>query len=338
MFGRFEFFLLLIAVAGSSCVYTDSICADEPPIKFDVPALVAVSEGGFLTDPSYSANEKTIRVVIPVSSEVRSSDRGNIEEFRFDVFWNRNAYPISGYGPQTQTASDIDGLISVEKVQGKNRALGLDLESGYQDLVSGNAKAELSKNNSTKIKYNEVPQHDVLIASGTVRRGTGAFFRFHPSKRETLEGGRDLVVEYRVPVSWRGGVLKVECRAQGQRKVIGSWREPFKESRSFVVPIYLDGDAEAQEAAMSFAQTEQKLRANWVRHVNRDKRKPAPALLGIFNSSSGSANLPDQWMHYLIQSGNDVYLTRYRSRLPDSIAVAADDFVSARQGLLKLSR
>lgn len=345
MLGRFEFFLLLIAVTGTSCVFTEAIYADEPPIKFDVPALVAVGEletassaNGRLSVRRDSTNEKTIRVVIPVSSEVRNSDRGNVEEFRFDVFWNRNAYPIAGYGPQTKTVSDIDGLISVEKVQERNKGLGLDLETGYQDLVLGNAKAEISKKNGTKIKYNEVPQHDVLIASGTVRRGTGAFFRFHPSKRETLEGGRDLIVEYRVPLSWRGGVLKVECRAQGHRKIIGSWRESFKESRSFVVPIYLDGDDEARQAAMSFAQTEQKLRANWGRHVNRDQRKQPQSLLEIFNSSSNSANLPDQWMHYLIQSGNDVYLTRYRSRLPDSIAMAAEDFVAARQGLLKLSR
>ena len=110
MFGRFEFFLLLIAVAGSSCIVTDSIYAGEPSIKFDVPALIAVGEGGVsrssgghLSDKRNSSNEKTIRVVIPVSSEVRNSDRGNVEEFRFDVFWNRNAYPIAGYGPQTQT-------------------------------------------------------------------------------------------------------------------------------------------------------------------------------------------------------------------------------------------
>ena len=345
MFGRFEFSLLLMAVVASSSFFSDTIDADEPPIKFDVPALVAVGEvvvanhsGSHRSGGRPAANEKIIRVVIPVSSEVRNSDRGNVEEFRFDVFWNRNAYPIDDYAPQTQTVSDIEGLISFENVHERKRGLGIDLETGYQDLALGKAEAEFSKNTSTKTRYNEVPQHDVLIASGTVRRGTGAFFRFHPSRRETLEGGRDLVVDYRVPLSWRGGVLNVECRAQGQRKVIGSWHETFQESRSFVVPIYLDRDDQAYQAAMSFAQTEQKLRANWAQHLQRDQRKQPSTLLGIFNASSSLRNLPKQWMHYLIQSGNDVYLTRYRSLLPDSIAVAAEDFVAARQGLLKLSR
>ena len=345
MLGRLKFFLLLIAVAGSPCLFADSTRADSPAVKFDAPALIAVSHGqrisdslGHLATDLYSTNEKLIQVVIPVSSEVRHQDRGNVTEFRFDVFWNRNAYPITSYGPQTKTLSKIEGLISVEKVQERNNGFGLDLKSGYQDVVSGTATAELSNKTGTKLQYQEVPKHEVLIASGTVRRGTGAFFRFHPSRQHTLEGGRDLVVIYRVPRSWRGGVLKIECRADGERKVIGSWREPFQESRSFVVPIYLDGDDQAREAAMSFAQAEQNLRSNWQQHVERGQKKQANSLLGLFNSPSSQSNLPKQWMHYLIQSGNDVYLTRYRSQLPKSVAVAAEDFVSARQGLLKLSR
>lgn len=345
MLGRLKFFLLLAVLAGSSCLFADLVRADSPPVKFDAPALIAVNHGDHISDSLmrlasdlHSTNEKLIQVVIPVSSEVRNQDRRNVTEFRFDVFWNRNAYPIVHYGPQTKTFSEIEGLISVEKVQEQNNGLGLDLKSGYQNVASGTATAELSNKTETKLQYQEVPKHEVLIASGTVRRGTGAFFRFHPSRQHTLEGGRDLVVIYRVPQSWRGGVLKIECRADGERKVIGSWREPFQESRSFVVPVYLDGDDQAHDAAMSFGQAEQNLRSNWSQHVQRGQRKPANPLLDLFSSPASQSNLPKQWMHYLIQSGNDAYLTRYRSQLPNSVAVAAEDFVSARQGLLKLSR
>jgi hypothetical protein len=65
--------------------------ADEPAVRFDVPALVAVhevelSEGYHAPSPS----QKIIEVVISVSSEVSTRDRDTIDEFRFDVFWNRN--------------------------------------------------------------------------------------------------------------------------------------------------------------------------------------------------------------------------------------------------------
>ena len=214
-------------------VFVSPACGDEPAIKFDVPALIGVKEAIYVEGQIPLGDEKIIEVVIPVTSEVRSRDRGNVAEFRFDIYWNRSVYPVADYVPKTQTVSEIEGLISVEESNDKNAGLGINLSSGYHDVVSGIAKADVSQRTGTKTKYQEVPLHEVLVASGTVQRGTGAFFRFHPSRRETLEGGRDLVVAYRVPQSWRGGVLKVECRADGHRKVIGSWREPFNESLAF---------------------------------------------------------------------------------------------------------
>jgi len=317
-------------------VSVSQLRSDEPAIQFDVPALIGVKEAICVEGQVPLGNEKIIEVVIPVSSEVRSSDRGNVDEFRFDVYWNRSVYPVADYAPKTQTVSEIEGLITVEKSKDKNNGVGINLSSGYQDLVSGTAKADISQRTGSKIKYQEVPQHEVLVASGTVQRGTGAFFRFHPSKRETLEGGRDLIVAYRVPQSWRGGVLKIECRADGHRKIIGSWREPFEESRAFVLPIYLEGDDQARQAAIGFVRSEQNLRINWQQH-RHENSQPATGLLG-FAAPSNSNAIPDQWMHHLIQSGRDDYLTRYRSKLSPALANAASDFVVARKSLLEFSR
>lgn len=312
--------------------------ADEPAVRFDVPALVAVhevelSEGYHAPSPS----QKIIEVVISVSSEVSTRDRDTIDEFRFDVFWNRNVYPLVDYAPKTQTVSDIEGLISVEKNTDKNVGFGINLSSSFPEMVSGSAKAELSKRNGIKLKYQEIPQHEVLVASGTVQRGTGAFFRFHPSKRNTLEGGRDLIVAYRVPREWRGGVIKIECRAKGHRKIVGSWRESLEENRAFVIPIYLEGDDQARQAAEVFVRSEQGLRKNWRRHQGRSDQD-GPGLFSFAMRPSSGPSLPPQWAYHLIQSGGDEYLNRYRSRLTDELAEAADKFVLARRDLFAFSR
>ena len=312
--------------------------ASEPSVKFDVPAIVAAHEIEFAESHSSDSSQKIIELLIPVTTEILSSDRGNVEEFRFDVYWNRNVYPLANYAPKTQTFSEIEGLISVEKSNDKNGGIGINLSSGYHDVVSGLAKADLSNRSGTKLSYQEVPQHEILVASGTIQRGTGAFFRFHPSKRETLEGGRDLIVAYRVPQSWRGGVIKVECRAAGHRKIIGSWRDSFEESRAFVLPIYLEGDDQARRAAEDFVRSEQGLRRNWQHHVDRN----SPSSLGLLGLAARpspiNSGLPKQWVHYLIQSGRDDYLDRYRSSLPDDVADAADRFVAAREDLFKFGR
>ena len=325
-------FLFLLAAA---CV----AAADEPVVRFDVPALLAVHELEFAEGHvPPSPTQKIVEVVIPVTSEVTSSERSETDEFRIDVYWNRNVYPLVDYAPKTQTVSDVDGLISVEKSSDKNSGIGINLSSSYPDVVSGAAKADLSKRSGTKLKYEEVPQHAVLVASGTIQRGTGAFFRFHPSKRNTLEGGRDLIVAYRVPQEWRGGVIKIECHANGRRKIVGSWHDAFQESRAFVVPIYLEGDDQARKAAEAFARSEQGLRQNWQKHQNRSN-PDGGGLFGIsLNPVPSCSRLPPQWVHYLIQSGGDDYLRKYRSRLPDEVVEAADRFVIARHDLFELSR
>ncbi len=323
------FFLLAVACAAA---------ADEPVVRFDVPALVAVHE----LEPTdghsaSSSSQKIIEIVIPVSSEVNSANRNATDEFRFDVCWNRNVYPLVDYAPRTQTVSDIEGLISVEKNTNKNSGIGISLGSSYLESVSGTAKADLSNQTGTKLHYQEVPQHEVLVASGTLQRGTGAFFRFHPSKRNTLEGGRDLIVAYRVPLEWRGGVIKVECRANGHRRIVGSWREPFEESRAFVVPVYLEGDDQARKAAEDFVRSEQGLRQNWQQHKDRSNNSSS-GLFGFAPRPPSASRLPPEWVHQLIQSGVDDDLKRYRSRLPDELAKAADRFVIARHDLFEFSR
>jgi hypothetical protein len=316
--------------------------ADAPSVKFDVPALASVRQ--LLTDSEHSitSTQKTIEVIIPVSTEIQLADRGSIAEFRFDVFWNRNVYPICDYGPRTQTFSEIDGLVSVSKTSDRNASIGLNLSGGV-GTANGTVSGDLGTKESTKRSYQEVPQHEVLVASGTIHRGTGAFFRFHPSRSETLEGGRDLVVAFQVPQHWRGGVLQIECHAQGARKVLGAWSEPFESSRSFVLPIYLEGDDQARQKATEFVRSEQRLRQRWSRHQrqegssSRDPIRQFQSVFAVSSSRQRSSELPDDWVHYLIQS-SDVYLEKYRKHLPAEVERAANLFVAARDDLLKLSR
>ena len=317
-----------------------SAIGDEAAVKFDVPALVGVREIPNLPTHILSATQKTIEVVIPVTSEVQFADRGNLQEFRFNVYWNRNVYPICDYGPKTTTFSEIEGFVSIDTSTEKNATLGLTLNSGYQDLVTGTGRAELGNRNGTKVHYQEVPQYEVLVASGTMNRGTGAFFRFHPSRKETLEGGRELVVAFQVPRSWRGGVLQVECQAKGSRKML-AWNEPFEISRAFILPIYLDGDDQARQSAAEFVRSEQQLRSKWQQFQRASERDLLQQLQAVFVSSNSqsksAADLPADWVHHLIQS-EDRYLNDYRDRLPTSVAEAANQFVEARFGLLELSR
>ena len=315
------------------------VTSPEALAKADSRTVVAKpavhSRTTFSTPPTHDevgpSEFQWVRIVIPVTGEIQDS-RKTVESIRFDVYWNRVAHPLHDYFPRTQTTSRFATPIGIETRNEQKRGAGLSLSAKYETLVNGSLNGQWAGNESTTRRFEEHPQHDVLVASGTSHRGTGAFFRFHPSRFETVEGGRELSLIYCVPKSWRGGILKVECKANGITKNL--WKEKFEFGRAFVVPVYLQSDAEARRMSNEFVQAEQQLRARWQTSIHSLRETESMWRISL-NSKS---KLPEQWVHYLIQTGNDDYLTQYRKQLPKSLLEAAEDFVGKRNSLLKLSR
>lgn len=311
--------------------------ANDSVVRFDAPAMIAVRPvAPERSHEAEASSEKVIELLVPVTSEIGMKDRGNISSFRFDIVWNQQSYPLVSYSPKTQTVSDIEGLIDVEKNEDQAKGIGGTLNGRFPEMVSGSIKADLSSRTGSTIKYHERPRQEVLVASGTINRGCGVFFRFHPSKQTTLEGGRDLVIAFRVPNTWSGGVIKLKCSVTGKRRIIGSWSDSFEESCMFVIPIYLEGDDQARAAARDFVDSETRLRINWDQLQNRVT--DGSSYLHRLSRSEDLQSLPPQWAHRLIQSGKDEYLEKYRSDLPPDLADVADQFVLARKGMFKLGR
>ena len=330
MVGRFSILLVVVSFCVSSLAFSDEV-------KFDAPAILTANP--LSVDGLSLSGEKLVEVVVPVSSQIAPQLRDSMREFRFDVFWNRSAYPIFDYGPKTQTFSGIDGTISIEKRSDKNRTLGLGIHGGYEDIVKGSADVTFSNKNGSTIRYQEIPQHDVLVASGTIKRGTGAFFRFHPSKQDTLEGGRDLVVAFRVPDHWRGGILQIECRAEGEKKkLLGPWGDEIRVGQAFVMPVYLGGDDQARDIAIEFAQTQIALKQKWNSRLQRKSKSSFKSELESLFGASSSSSVPPAWTEYLIQTGDDRHYEKYYRQLSTPIRSAAMEFIEARNQLVSLAR
>ena len=261
--------IALPAVANAS-----PLAKGNPPVEFDVPAMLSAREI-VASDTAPVSPYKTIEIIVPVTSEIRAGDRKHIDEFRFDISWNRKIFPVVDYGPKSQTTSHIEGLISVDQSHDSGGAISLNANSDKLEVLTLGGKADLSNKKNQRKSFQEIPEHQTLVASGTIKRGTGAFFRFHPSRTEILEGGRDVVIAYRVARDWQGGVLRVECRATGERKVFGALTEPIDVAEAFIVPLYLDGDQQSLSAALEFVRAEIKLKQSWrsSQAVARPKKK-----------------------------------------------------------------
>ena len=246
------------------------------------------------------------------------------------------------YGPKSQTVSHIDGPISVDRSDNTSVGIGLNGQSDKLEFATLTGNADLSKGSSDRKSYKEIPQRYPVIASGTIKRGTGAFFRFHRSRTETLEGGREVVVAFRVGRDWRGGLLKVDCRALGQRKMLGAISQEIDQNKTFMMPVYIEGDVSANGLANEFVDAEQTLRRHWHHRSKAQSKSGSELLLAGFNpfafSTSKSSADSDLWMQQLIHSGDHRILRGLENDLAKSTVAVAGKFVRSRENLLDLSR
>lgn len=299
-------------------------------IVFDCPAIAAAN--------SIDETETSRIVEIPLAISTSINDgRLQLNKIRAEVCWNRMAYPITDYVPRTVLQPEAEGTIQIEERSESNLSFNGSLAGGYlAGLGTPNLKGDASRRNSSSRKYNKIPQHELVLASGPIKRGTGAFFEFRPSRTDSLEGGRNLVVAFEVPNSWRAGILQITCRATGNRKRMGIFNDGVDFERIFIVPVHLKGDNQAFRAATTLARSEQRLRIETQRQQNQSATREQSWLSGF--GTGGKDESSDYWMHHLIQSGSDRALRTVERQLPDRILFAANKFDQARDELLAMGR
>ena len=198
-------------------------------------------------------------------------------------------------------------------------------------MLSGTASGGTTNKVSEKRSYKETPEYGVLVAAGTVRRGTGVRFRFKTSRKSTLEGSRDLVVRYRVPENWRAGIMQVTCRAVGMKTSLGIFGEKFDQGTTFVMPVYLQRDQAARLVTEGFSETEQRL-TRAAKLLGETPPSAASKFRSLFQKEAFDV---ETWVHALVQTGTDV---RLNPRLPEELREPARSFMDARRSLVNLSR
>ena len=325
----------------ASSVWAAGADADAA-VRFDVHAL---SEAFLVSDSEFHDDElMTIRLSVPVTSEIASADRAHVSEFRYDIQWQQARYPVIEFGPRTRTTSIVDGTIQVKKQADRKLKLGLALNGIDPPGLAGTANVEAGVSNSESNQYQEIPQQDILVASGTTDRGTGVFFRFHRSRQETLEGTRTLNVSFRVPREWQAGLLQVKCRARGERKIAGIWKEPIEVVRSFTLPVYLADRAEARARAVEYVRAETGFRQLVDAQQALKKEDEPSGFESAFRGLLGLADNKTKTDLGFDRSGNHAGIQRepqsrvVRYRVPMSATDVSGRYRNAREQLLQLSR
>ncbi len=197
----------LVALAGLSSV----AAAAAPRVAFDMSYTVECRD---VTPEGYSSKNPDLRIVeakFRISTRLESGREAELEELLIEITSPDQELPVVDFMPRTELDTDVAGEIEVvenrEDSESTNAGLG-----GTVGVEYGIVKAQASPSAGggkthvagTKETYKRIPPKQLLLASGTIHRGNGVFFKLKPSTHASLEGVRECATLFVVPSDWTG--------------------------------------------------------------------------------------------------------------------------------------
>jgi hypothetical protein len=302
-----------------------------PRVQFDAPYTVVVREA-LTFQPVTQPGEKLVEATFDVSSIVTAGNERDVTQFIFQVQSLQRTMLVHDYQPRSARDSAVVGKVTVNEGREDSKSAGLDLTGKYQDWTTATLHlGESTKENGNR-KFDRLPALDTVVASGTIFRGTGVYFKLHTTDRQLLEGATTICVQWKVPSGWRADYVHLRCAAEGRTRGQAAQRVG---QRDFLIPVAMAGDAEAQQMASRFARSEANLRMVARQSVAEMISKPQTpwSRVGIFASDNEPA-VPHDWLERVLYVPTNPQVP---ARLPAIVRDAAAEFLSTREALVALN-
>lgn len=336
------FVIAFTAVLAAGQLSIVQVSAELPRVQFDVALTVGCRDVTPASFAQINPDERLVEARFQISSLLLRGNEADLIEFLYVVDSPNQTMQVEDYLPKTTLSTDVVGSIGFDERQEKSRSLGLNISGELSEHVKANASGSQTKSKAERVQYEKLPPLELLSASGTMRRGTAAYFKMKPSARTSLEGAKEFVLILRVPAAWRGEYVRITCDAWGyERGVVKRLDEQKHCSRSeFYVALYAEGDIEAKQAAAAFVQRERQFRdvVAASREAIRQQRYPTPAhKLGVMFSVV-QPKIPDAWFEQILRRPADATtLNRFARHLPEQVRDAAKEYQLAKRNLHKLN-
>lgn len=307
--------------------------AQPPQVHFDLQPVIACRD---VTSPELQESRPDLRLVevrFDVSALLLQGSEDDLLQFFYRWEVPLPSAAVADYWPRTKLTSDQATNETREQRAERTNHVGAALTSPLDWPGKVTASGDVGQKSMESSRYELVPQMTAVTASGTVQRGRGVYYKIRPCRSSTLEGARRFRVVLRVPADWRGGDAYLECTATGiDRGLVRSLDEQITcGQRRFVMGLYLEGDAQARQAAQDFVAAETDLAQVLSSHRAELERRNRFPLRHRLESLFVSARSPSVLLSSVSRDAADL-----RS-LPPKVEQAVVEYRAARDHLRLLS-
>lgn len=306
-------------------------------VAFDVNASAAVRPLCAHTAFSRAPNSRLVAVELDVSTFFQPGTEQTIKEVMVQAVCRREEVVVVDYSPRTELHSDIDGPLQVMQEKDQTRDANLQGFGAYPAIGGLSGAWNQSDYQTQSVQFLQRPARELTVASGTIQRQRGVYFKWRPNSQTTLEGSRTLGILLSVPENWRADLMDVTLQAVGMEPPHFR-RESVIARQSLVVALYQENDTVASQAAAEYVRQQ----ANLIRSVKlysktiQQRNFPTPfhklgAKLELYEPE-----VPDDWLESIVYKPGAFHHTRL-SALPVDVRVAIMNFQDQKVRMETLS-
>ena len=253
--------LLVLIAAGLFSGCTVLLCpaqsyADTARVAFDVSYSVPCRDVTPEEFAEANPGRKIVEARFQVSSLFRRGGEQDVQQLMYVIQSPERRLRVVDFEPKTQVESEVADTIQITK-KGEDAStldgsVSLHLSPMTAVQLTPSIGASKLKKEILEEKYSKLAPKQLLLASGTIDRGNGVFFKLKPSSQASLEGRKEFVCLFVVPKEWRGDYAYVECTAKPRSRSPWSTADNYGRTKT-LVGLYLEGNVEARNAVERLA-------------------------------------------------------------------------------------
>jgi hypothetical protein len=223
--------------------------AAAPMVEFDVAEAVSCRFVAATDGSQPRAGKTVVEVVFEISTRLLAGKEEDLKHVNYEIVSPEQSLKVLSFLPSTTMICETaDGIIQFEE----HRAPA-ELQIEYAGSQA-KLRAPLRTPTDTKVSIKKLAPKSLLMASGTIQRAHGVYFRLHPSPQESLQRSHQFVCYFEVPETFRADYVQIVCNAvTGDRSLASVGFAKFN------VGLYLEGDAEAKLAVERCSDSQRRL-------------------------------------------------------------------------------
>lgn len=248
--------------------------AEVPLVVFDVPLTAEcrdVTPQGFRE----AYRREVIEAVFKISPQLLEGEEADLKKLHYEISTEQQM-PVVGYLPNAEVGTDVvNGTIAIQ-----NSSRHGEVRFRYLILPTtgdGNLTGDLA---SSHAQFGLLAPRQLLIAAGTIERGSGVYFELRRSSQDTLQKQRQFACLFDVPAGSRTDAVTIRCHAKGIKRGLGGLLDSELACGSglLCVGLYKRDDGQARAYADMLARKQQV----YLSKLAERAEEPRPA--GLLNS------------------------------------------------------